>query len=330
MFRRREFLTSAAAALSAGATIRPSATFAASGSPRSVSVRFNWTMKGEFTPFVVAREKGFYRDAGIDEQLNPGTSGTQAATSVAVGHDDFGFIPSVQVIGGITNQQMPIRAVAAVGSYTGMCWASRADVPLTGPKALEGRRVSISPSSTFFQVWESFAKHFNVDRSKVEVVSADPSPRVGLFLGKRVDVMADIFLANDFVILQSKVSEKLNLWRLAQVDFDPLGYLLVTSTALIQRDPALVKAFTGATLRGVRFTLDHPDEAAAIIAHAYDNLTPGVYHGQVKQLVTLVNAKPALGKNEPDAWSRSLGILYSAGMIERELDQPSYYTNAFV
>ncbi|HYZ16321.1 MAG TPA: ABC transporter substrate-binding protein [Candidatus Acidoferrum sp.] len=330
MFRRREFLTSAVAAVSAGATIAPSAAWAAAGRSRGVSVRFNWTMKGEFAPFVVAREKGFYRDAGIDAQLNPGTSGTQAATSVAVGHDDFGFIPSVQVIGGITSQQMPLRAVATVGSYTGMCWASRADVPLTGPRSLEGRRVSISPSSTFFQVWESFAKHFNVDRSKVEVVSADPSARVGLFLGKRVDVMADIFLANDFVILQSKVNEKLNLWRLSQVDFDPLGYLLVTTTGLIQRDPALVKAFTGATLRGVRFTLDHPDEASAIIARAYDNLTAGVYQGQVKQLATLVNAKPVLGRNEPDAWSRSLGILYNAGMIERELDHASYYTNAFV
>jgi NitT/TauT family transport system substrate-binding protein len=322
-------LTTAAAALSAGA-IAPSLALAAGGSPRTVSVRFNWTMKGEFAPFVVAREKGFYRDAGIDAQLNPGTSGTQAATSVAVGHDDFGFIPSVQVIGGITNQQMPIRAIAAVGSYTGMCWASHADVPLTGPRSLEGRRVSISPSSTFFQVWESFAKRFNVDRSKVEVVSADPSARVGLFLGKRVDVMADIFLANDFVILQSKVSDKLNLWRLSQVDFDPLGYLLVTSTSLIQRDPALVKAFTGATLRGVRYTLDHPDDAATIIARAYDNLTPQVYQGQVRGLVTLVNAKPVLGKNEPDGWSRSLDILHGAGMIERELDHTSYYTNAFV
>lgn len=329
MFGRREFLITTAAAFSAS-SLAPSPSLGASGSLRTLSVRFNWTMKGEFAPFVVAREKGFYRDAGIDAQLNPGTSGTQAATSVAVGHDDFGFIPSVQVIGGITNQGMPIRAVATVGNYTGMCWAARADIPLTGPRSLEGHRVSISPSSTFFQVWESFAKHFNIDRSKVDVVSADPSARVGLFLDKRVDVMADIFLANDFVILESKVGEKLNLWRLSQVDFDPLGYLLVTSTGLIQRDPAIVKAFTGATLRGVRYTLDHPDEAAGIIARAYDNLTPHVYHDQVRQLLTLLNVKPQIGKNDPAAWSRSLGILSGAGVIDRQLDHASYYTNAFV
>jgi NitT/TauT family transport system substrate-binding protein len=329
MAGRRAFLTTTAAAFAA-TSIRPSRVFAASGAPRTVSVRFNWTMKGEFTPFVVAREKGYYRDAGIDAQLNPGTSGTQAATSVAVGHDEFGYIPSIQVIEGITNQQMPLRAIAACGNYTGMCWASRADVPLNGPRALEGRRVSISPSSTFFQVWEAFAKKFGVDVSRVEVIASDPSARVGLFLAKRVDVMADIFVANDYVILESKVSEKLNLWRLSQVDFDPLGYLLVTSTKLIEREPALVKAFTAATLRGVQYTHDHPDDAAAIVAKAYDNLSPQVYHGQVNQLVPLINAKPALGKNAPQAWVRSLEIMRSAGIIPRALDHASYYTNAFV
>jgi NitT/TauT family transport system substrate-binding protein len=329
MTGRRSFLATGAATLAA-ATIPPARALAAGGPPRTVSVRFNWTMKGEFAPFVVAREKGFYREAGIDAQLNPGTSGTQAATSVAVGHDEFGYIPSIQVIEGITKAQMPIRAVAACGSYTGMCWAARADVPLNGPRSLEGRRVSISPSSTFFQVWEAFAKKFGIDTSKVEVISADPSARIGLFLAKRVDVMADIFVANDYVILESKIPERLNLWRLSQVDFDPLGYLLVTSTSLIERDPTLVKAFTAATLRGVQYTHDHPDDAAAIIAKAYDNLTPQVYRGQVKQLVPLINTKPALGKNDPPAWTRSLEIMRNAGIIPRALDQASYYTNAFV
>jgi NitT/TauT family transport system substrate-binding protein len=328
MTGRRTFLMGSAAAL-ATTTIRPARALAA-GTPRTVSVRFNWTMKGEFAPFVVAREKGYYRDAGIDAQLNPGTSGTQAATSVAVGHDDFGYIPSIQVIEGITNQQMPLRTVAACGNYTGMCWAAHADLPLNGPRALEGRRVSISPSSTFFQVWDAFAKKFGVDQSKVEVISSDPSARVGLFLAKRVDVMADIFVANDYVILESKVSEKLNLWRLSQVDFDPLGYLLVTSNSLLQRDPSVVKAFTQATLRGVQFVHDHPDDAAAIIAKAYDNLSPHVYQGQLRQLVSLINAKPALGRNEPPAWTHSLEIMQSAGMIPRALAHDSYYTNAFI
>jgi NitT/TauT family transport system substrate-binding protein len=248
---------------------------------------------------------------------------------VAVGHDDFGYIPSIQVIEGI-NREMPIRTIATCGNFTGMCWAARANVPLTGPKSLEGRKVSISPSSTFFQVWDAFAKKFGVDKSKVDVVGADPSARVGLFLDGRVDVMADIFQANDLIILEQKVKEKLNVFRLAQVEFDPLGYLLVTNGATIKNDPGKVKAFTDATLRGLQYVHDHPDDAARIIAHAYDNLAPAVYLGQVREFAKLINAKPVAGKNEGPAWSRSLDLLRNAGVIDHALDQGQYYTNQFV
>jgi NitT/TauT family transport system substrate-binding protein len=211
-----------------------------------------------------------------------------------------------------------------------MCWGARADVPLTGPRSLEGRRVAISQSSTFFQLWDAFAKRFGVDKSKVDVVSADPSARIGLLLGGRVDVIADLFIANEIPLLQERLGSKLNLWRLSQADFDPLGYLVVASTSAIQRDPGLIKAFTGATLRGMQYTAEHPDDAAAIVSRTNDNLPATVYRGQVAELVTLMNLRPAPGKNVPAAWSHSLDILRSAGLIQHALDHDAYYTNAFV
>ena len=327
MLARRTFLGSTAAALAGAAAFGPHAALAAS--PRKASIRFNWTMKGEFTPFVVAREKGFYRAAGIDVDLNPGTNGTQAVLSVAAGHDDFAYVPSIQLIEAV-NRRLPVRAIATCGTHTGMCWASRADVPLTGPRSLEGHRVSISPSSTFFQIWDAFAKRFNIDVGKVEVVHADPSARVALFLDKRVDIMADIFAANDFVILESKSKEKLNQFRVAQVGFDPLGYLLVTSTGLIDREPEFVRTFTTATLRGFEATRDQPDDAAGIMARADDRLSPAVIRGQVHAMLTMLNDRPAIGRNDPGAWTRSIDILRHAGVITEELAAAQYYTNAFV
>jgi len=39
--------------------------------------------------------------------------------------------------------------------------------------------------------------------------------------------MADIFVANDFVILESRAKQKLNLLRLSDLEFDPVGYVLI-------------------------------------------------------------------------------------------------------
>lgn len=302
----------------------------ASGGGKKVSVRFNWTVKGEFTPFFVAREKGFYKEQGIDADLLEGKSGTQAAQVVATGNDQFGYIPSIQVIQGI-NQGMPILTVATCGRNTGMCWASWPNVPLTGPKSLEGHKVSISTSSTFFQVWEAFARKFNVDKSKVEVVAADPAARVGLFLQRQVEIMADIFLANDFVVLQDKAPESLNLLKLSDLDFDPVGYLLVVNKTLLQDDRSLARAFTTATLKGFQYTLDHPDEATQIMTQLHgEQLGASVIKGQVQQLLPLINRDPALGRSEQAPWKRSLELLQDAGVIDKQLSLDAYYTNDLI
>ncbi len=303
---------------------------AAAGTAKQATLRFNWTIKGEFAPFFVAREQGYYADAGVRLELLEGKSGTQAVEVVGAGRDTFGYVPSIQVIEAITNG-IPLKAVATMGRYTGMCWAAWPNVPLAKPKDLEGRRVSISPSSTFFQVWPAFARTFRIDVSKVEVVHADPAARVGLFLSRRLDVMADIFWANDLVILQVRAGEPLNVLRLSDLNFDPLGYLLIVNTPVLGRDPDLVRRVTAATLRGFRYTIDHPDEAIAIMTRLFgDRLDAKVIEGQVHNLIPILNRQPALGKAAPDAWARSLTILYSSGVINRRLALTDYYTDEFV
>jgi len=61
-----------------------------------------------------------------------------------------------------------------------------------------------------------------------------------------------------------------------------------------------------------------------------NQLAPDVVRGQVRNLLTLMNAKPVPGKNQAADWASSLKILQGAGVIEKALDHSSYYTNEFV
>jgi len=214
---------------------------------------------------------------------------------------------------------------------TGMCWASWPEVPLTGPKSLEGRKVSISSASTFFQVWPAFAKKHKLDLAKIETVNADPSARNGLFLSRRLDIMADIFVANDFVILESRAKQKLNVLRLSDLDFDPVGYVLIVHRPVAERDPDLVKRFTRATQKGFQFLVDSPKEAIAVMTKLYgDRLGPEIIEGQVTRLLTLVNRQPGLGVSTDGAWHRSLDLLREAGVIDKKLPLAEYFTNDFL
>lgn len=309
-----------------------------SASHKTASVRFNWTVKGEFTGFFIAREKGFYDEENLTIQLNEGKSGTQAVQVVGTGNDTFGYVPSIQVIQGI-NKQVPLTTVAAMGRYTGMCWGAWPDVPLKGADSLIGRTVSVSTSSTFFQVWPAFQKHFKLDPSKITIVHPDPSARDGLFLSHKLDIMADIFYANDWVILQVntdkakalKSGQQLNLLKMSDLNFDPLGYLLIANSSVVKSDPDLVRRMVRATIKGYQYVIDHTDDSIAIMQKLYGSrLGDQVIEGQVRNMLTLLITKPALGQATDDMWTQSLDLLMDAGVIDKKLPVSSYYTNDYL
>jgi NitT/TauT family transport system substrate-binding protein len=146
-----------------------------------------------------------------------------------------------------------------------------------------------------------------------------------------LDIISDIFLANDYVILQDKTSDKLNLFKLADVDFDPVGHLLTVNGSVLDSNKALVHSFTQATLKGLQYTLDHPDEATQIMVKLYsDQMGPNVIEGEVKNLLPLINRAPSLGNSDPAAWDKTLVMLRDAGVIDKKLANDQYYTNEFV
>jgi ABC-type nitrate/sulfonate/bicarbonate transport system substrate-binding protein len=300
----------------------------------SVSLRLNWQMKGEFAPFIVGVEKGFFRDQGLDVKVQEGSSGTQALQAVAAGQDDFAYVPSVQLIEAV-NHGLPVKAVATVGKIDSMGMVSLSDVPLKTPKDMEGRTVEITATATFSQIWSAFARKNGIDESKVTIVRVAPGARFNLLLTRKVDVLADIFMTNEYPVLQKQVGQQpLNAMVVGDWGFRLIGYILATQQKTIDDKPDLVKRFNIAAARAFRFTVEHPDEAAQIASAAYPKvLFADTTLGQVKELVSF------LGRGEPkrlfagsdEGWSNTLEILAPPAAGTAAVKPVSaYYTNAFV
>ena len=50
----------------------PLAARAAAAAPDAVSIRFNWSWVGNYAPVVLGRERGYYKDVGIDLTVGQG------------------------------------------------------------------------------------------------------------------------------------------------------------------------------------------------------------------------------------------------------------------
>ena len=64
----------------------------------AVSLRLNWYMGGVHAPFFLGKERGFYRDAGLDLTINEGRGSANTAQVVAAGTDTFGLANSSSVM----------------------------------------------------------------------------------------------------------------------------------------------------------------------------------------------------------------------------------------
>jgi len=304
----------------------------ANSSARALSLRLNWKMKGEFAPFIVADKKGFFKKEGLNVKVNEGTSATQALQTVASGQDDIAYVPSVQLIKAI-GEGLPVKAIATVVKVDSMGMVASSKFKLSSPRDLEGRVVEISPDSTFNQIWEAFARKNNIDVSKVNVVRAAPSARFGLLLSGKVDILADIFMTTEYPVLQLKSKEKLNTLSVADWGFPLLGYTLVASTKLQGSSADMLKRFNKAAMEGFKYTMEHPDEAAAIAAAAYPEALPlDTTKGQVAQLVSFLKRgepKQMFAGND-ESWNRTVDILKTTGVISEKKPVATYYTNAFL
>src|SRR6202161_297004 len=58
---------------------------------RKVTLMLNWYPYGEHAGFYYGREKGIFKDAGIDLSIQPGGGSTQTVQAVAAGKVDFGY-----------------------------------------------------------------------------------------------------------------------------------------------------------------------------------------------------------------------------------------------
>jgi NitT/TauT family transport system substrate-binding protein len=297
-----------------------------------LSLRLNWQMKGEFAPFVAGVANGYFRAEGLDVKINEGSSATQALQSVVNGSDDLAYVPAVQLIQSV-NTGMPVKAVATVVKEDSMGMVAKSKVKLASPKDLEGRTVEISAASTISQIWPAFAAKNKIDLGKVKVVRVAPSARFNLLLGDQVDVLGDIFMTNEYPVLQAKVPGGLNTFRVGDYGFKIIGYTIVASDKLMSEHPDLIKHFNAAAMKAFQFAMDHPAETAAIAAKAYPlALQEATTKGQVDQLNAFLKlGTPAqLFAGSDAGWSETLGILKETGAISEQKAPGAYYTNAFL
>jgi ABC-type nitrate/sulfonate/bicarbonate transport system substrate-binding protein len=309
---RRITLTLIATAL-AGAM---SFTTAQAQEARKVNVALDWTPNTNHVGLYVARDKGFYKEAGLDVSILP-YSDTAAGTLVSNRLADFG----VAGVGFYSQRAAgaDLKAVYAVVQHeTGRLVfnASRADIK--SPKDLDGKTYG-----GFGSAWEnaliSSIIKFDGGKGDIKTVTLGTSAYEALANGS-VDFTLEILTWEG--VKATLVGEKQTAFKYSDYGVpEQHTTLLISSDAYLKEAPDAASAFLAATQKGYAYAADHPDEAAdLLIAANPDALTDKeLVHASLKALVDghyLRDEKGVIGAIDP-AKNNAIGeYLFANGILK--------------
>ncbi|KHD77624.1 ABC transporter substrate-binding protein [Actinoplanes utahensis] len=260
----------------------------------------------------VAQEKGYFRDAGLDVTIQLGAATGENIKVLSAGQAQFANVDltGAWILAG-KGQAPDIRAFAAVHQRTLVSIIALEGAGITAPKNLEGRKLGAATGSVNQLLFPGYAKLAGIDESRVEWVNAPPAQLPALLASGRVDALST-FLIGARGIEKAAGGRKSVV--LPYSTFLPglFGNGLMASTAVAQDDPDLVRRFRDAALKGLRYSLDHPEEAAQILKKAQPTADVAAAVGEITLMAPAVDPSGAIDRTRV---ADALATLETNGLI---------------
>lgn len=263
----------------------------------------------------VAKEKGFFTEAGLDVTIELGAPATNLQGLLS-GKAQFTYSDVTQIMIQAGNGQFKdVRAISSVHQNTLVAIFAPEGSGITSPKDLENKKVGAATGSITQTLLPAYAKLAGFDDKKLQIVNSAPQGLVGLLAGKQVDVLSTFIITKNTVETVTKT--KMVTMPFSDYLSDLLGTSLTTTAKLANENPEMVKRFREAALKGLKYTIEHPEEAADIMKKNNPAVNvPGTI-AEIKLMTPYVTSAPggAIGAIDEQRAARSIAILQGAGLI---------------
>jgi len=281
----------------------------------------------------VAQENGYFDEAGLDVTIKPGAGSVDNMKLVAAGQADFAPADVTALVLSRANEGLPVKFVALVHQKTLSAILVLKESGIAAPKDLEGKTIADVPGSTIQRVFPLWAKKVGVDASKVSFVPATPPSLPSLLASKRVDAVGQFTVGKP--LFQAAAGGKPIVALPYEKSFPGfMGIGLVASDSMIAGNPELVKRFTAALMKGLRWSIDNPGRTGAILNRIVPLQNPKIAADELKIMKrfvqTPVTRQRGIGFVDPKRVAATISIVNNGFKPSRRVTVSDVYASGFV
>lgn len=296
--------------------------------PVKATLSLDWVPNTNHTGFYVALDKGWYKEQGIDLDIQIPSDPAAALKQVAFGHTEFGvsFQEEVTIA---RSQDIPVVSLAGIIQHNTSAFASLKEKHITRPKDFEGKTYASYGLPLEQAVIKGLMACDGADFSKLTFVDVgfDAFPAL---LGGRVDI-AWIFLAWDGVQAQIKGYELNTIPLYGSCVPDYYTPVVIAGEKTIQEKADLVRRFMAATAKGYEYAIAHPSESAEILLKYAPESDPELIRRSQEWLSPRYKADaPRWGVQKAETWRAFGDWMKTNDLITGDFDPDKAFTNAFL
>lgn len=279
-------------------------TISFSNEKKEITLQLNWLNQFQFAGYYVAKEKGFYKDVGLNVTINELKNKKELANIIKEGKADFAIGRSSLLINKINGDD--IVALGAIFQHSPLMLLTTNE-NIKSIKDFKNRKIMINPDTEFTASIMAMLNSNGIYKEDLNIV--EHTFNLEDLINKKVDLMA-CYISNEPIKLQER-NVPYKIFYPKDYGFDFYSDILFTSSKFINENPISTKNFYEATLKGWDYAIKNKTETAELIFEKYNT--------QNKSLINLIKEADILEKLILNKDTKELGYL-DKNKLEKILD----------
>lgn len=290
----------------------------------------DWAPNTNHTGIYVADAKGYYADEGLEVRIvQPAEDGAEAM--VGMGQAELGVSFQDCIAGALCSGNDGLTAVAAIIQHNTSGVMSRAADGITRPAAMEGHTYATWELPIEQAMLKQVVEKDGGDFAKVKLVPNAVDDEVSALKANMFDA---VWVYEGWAVQNAALQQfPVNYFSFISIDdvFDYYSPVIAANVEYAQSNPETIKAFLRAVKKGYEFSMDNPEEAAAILCEAVPELDAALVEQSQVYLAGQYQADAkSWGEIDGERWAAFFGWLNDNGLTEEPLDVNAGWTSEYL
>jgi NitT/TauT family transport system substrate-binding protein len=297
---------------------QPSAGGDKPATPEKVTFLTGLGVQGREAYVYVAMEKGYFKDAGLEVEVKPGTGTVGNLKLLQGGQADYAVLDITGALieyGKGTFKDFTV--VSAIQQRNLACLMALEGSNVAGPKDLEGKKIAYIPGGIVRTLFETYASLAGIDATKVTWVNMQPQAMPAGLAAGTIDVATQFVVGKPFVENVGK-PRKAVVMPYSDYLVDLYGNGVAVTKNTLKNKSDQVKRFNDALLKGLAYAVDNPKEAGKIYAKYQKQQPEPVAVAEMTLMAPYVKSSATgapVGALDAKRVARNIAILQGANAI---------------